>query len=108
MKALITPNHNPKYTILFDHCLFFEYFDFIKVFVFRRKKTDTTPANLGHINPRVFHILLVRTANLLVILLYTYTEIGWNRTNSDFSIDLQSTVIPLDYYLIPTRERRLR
>ena len=84
--------------MLFDHCLFFEYFDLIKVLVFLKKYTTTSPTKRGNKNFIAFHIREFKFRKFLTIFLKKYIGVGWNRTNSDRSIDLQSTVIPLDYY----------
>lgn len=41
--------------MLLDHWRFLEYLDLMKVLVLRKKNTDTTPTNLGHIKLIVFH-----------------------------------------------------
>lgn len=84
--------------MLFDHCLFFEYFDFINVFVLRRKFIDRKLIHLGNTKANIFQTLALKFS-ILFLSVFINIEIGWNRTNSDFSIDLQSTVLPLDYYL---------
>ena len=72
----------------------------INVLVLRRKNTVTKLTKRGKINLAAFHILELKEVSAVLIVLNLYiSEIGWNRTNSDFSIDLQSTVLPLDYYL---------
>lgn len=100
VNAQITPNHNPKYTILFDHCRFFEYFDLIKVLVFRKKKKLIKLTHLGNTKVNISNTRFLKFLLKEKICLNLYIEVGWNRTNSDFSIDLQSTVFPLDYYLL--------